>query len=287
MNPLSSFLGLVNDSIWLRAECSRESWVSHHAQLSRLRRFHFSVRLLYPKVPQPKLVGTLSRTKSPRPDAKRPSRVGPCQNSVIWCSVAVSNSLEELTFEVARVQCQPGGKEETSDENGLPLVPKSARAVFGRQHHRLRMLVDHFMCRDRRSEESLLERRYVRALAAPWNYQTTMGTFFKFVEKRALPLVEDVEINGASVAYSNDCFVHGVQHHHRSQLLAAVMDRGRHSTALGPENVRGSIDVSRSSDSSHLRAPSEQCLHQSGKALQHKSPFSIILIWKRLSSPCW
>ena len=43
---------------------------------------------------------------------------------------------------------------------------KSARVVPGRRHHLLRMLVDHLMCRDGKSEESLLERRLVRTLSA-------------------------------------------------------------------------------------------------------------------------
>ena len=77
--------------------------------------------------------------------------------------------------------------------------PKSARVVSGRRHNCLCMLIDHLMCRDGRSGELILE--------------------------RALPLVEDFEIEEALVAYSNDCFVQGVQHHHGSQLLAAVMDR--------------------------------------------------------------
>ena len=38
-------------------------------------------------------------------------------------------------------------------------------------------------------------------------------------------LVEDVEIDGAQVAYSNGCSLQGVPHHHGSQVLAAVMDR--------------------------------------------------------------
>ena len=40
----------------------------------------------------------------------------------------------------------------------------------------------------------------------------------------ALPLVEDVAIDGDLVVNSNNCFVQGVQHHHGSQLLAAMMD---------------------------------------------------------------
>ena len=50
---------------------------------------------------------------------------------------------------------QPAGKEEdseTSDENGSSPVPKSVCVVSGRQHHRLRMLVDNLMCRDGRSD---------------------------------------------------------------------------------------------------------------------------------------
>ena len=58
---------------------------------------------------------------------------------------------------------------------------------------------------DALSEESLL-------LAARRVYQAALRTFLKSVQKR-------------TVVYSNDCFVQGVQHHHGSQLLAAVMDR--------------------------------------------------------------
>ena len=78
----------------------------------------------------------------------------------------------------------------------------------------MRMLVDHFMCRDGRSED-----------AARRNYQTALGTLLIFFKDHALPLVEDVEIDGALVACSNHCFVQGVQHHHGSQLLTAVMVR--------------------------------------------------------------
>ena len=84
-------------------------------------------------------------------------------------NVAVSKSLEELPREVARVQGQPAGKEEDSeigDENGPPPVPKSARVVPGRRHH---------------------GRSF--ALAARRHYQIALGTFLKFVKKRALPLV--------------------------------------------------------------------------------------------------
>ena len=49
VSPPLSFPGLVNDSTWLRVDCSHE-WVSHHGveRLSRLRRLHLRVRLLCP-----------------------------------------------------------------------------------------------------------------------------------------------------------------------------------------------------------------------------------------------
>ena len=53
---------------------------------------------------------------------------------------------------------QPAGKEEdseTSHENGSSPVPKSVCVVSGRQHHRLRMLVDDLMCRDGRSDGTI------------------------------------------------------------------------------------------------------------------------------------
>ena len=73
----------------------------------------------------------MTQLLAPLPDATRPSRVSPCRRSVIRCptpkvlsclkNVAVSQSLEELAREFARVQGQPAGREEdseTSDENG-------------------------------------------------------------------------------------------------------------------------------------------------------------------------
>ena len=76
------------------------------------------------------------------------------------------------------MQGQPAGKEEdseTSDESGPPPVPKSAWVVSGRQHHRLRMLVD----------------------------QAALGTFHQFLKGARAPS-EDVDIDGALVAYSKD-----------------------------------------------------------------------------------
>ena len=42
--------------------------------------------------------------------------------------------------------------------------------------------------------------------AARRNCQTALESFLKCVQKRTLLLVEDVEIDGALVAYSNDWF---------------------------------------------------------------------------------
>ena len=134
-------------------------------------------------------------------------------------------------------QGQAAGKEQDSDENVPLAVPRSARVVSGRQHHRLRMLVDHLVYRGGRSEESLVERKAVRTLPARRNHQTALGTFLKFVKERALPLVEDVEIHRALVAYSDDCIDHGVQRHHGSQLLAAVMDRWPSFSRIGSRRL--------------------------------------------------
>ena len=130
---------------------------------------------------------------------------------------------------VARVQGQPDAEEEdsqTSDENVPRLVPKSAQ-LSGRRHHHQRMLVDNLICRYGMSQESLLERRAVGTLA---NDQTALGTFLKFVE--------DVDIDGALVAYSNDCIAQRVQHHHGSQLRAAVMDRWPSCSRFGSRKLR-------------------------------------------------
>ena len=106
----------------------------------------------------------IARIRASPPNAKRPSRVSPCQKSVIQCptpqvvsclkNVTVSESLKELAREVARVQGPPAGKEEgseASDGSGPLLVPTFARMVTGRLHHRLRTPTDRLMCRDKKS----------------------------------------------------------------------------------------------------------------------------------------
>ena len=81
------------------------------------------------------------------------------------------------------------------------------------------MLDEHLVCRDGRSEESLLERRGVwRTLAARRNHQTALGTLLQFVKERALILVEDVEVDGALVVCSNDCFCLTASYHRDGSL---------------------------------------------------------------------
>ena len=75
-------------------------------------------------------------------------------------------------------------------------VPMFARVVSGRRHHRLRILIDHLMCRDEELEELLFERRAVKTLAARRIHFTAVGTLLKCVKERVLHLVGDIEIGG-------------------------------------------------------------------------------------------
>ena len=94
----------------------------------------------------------------------RPLRVRPCQKSasrcptptVAFCLKTVSNSkgLEEWQR----------GEQRTSDENGPLPVPKFARVISGRRHHRLPILVSHLVCRVGKLQESLLKQRAARAI---------------------------------------------------------------------------------------------------------------------------
>ena len=136
--------------------------------------------------------------------------------------------------EVPRVQGQPAGKEEDSETNGESwplLVPKSALVVSGLRYNRLRVMVDHLLCRDGKTEESLLERRLVRTLTARRNYQTALGSLPESVQKRTPPLVEDGEIDGALVAYSNDWILQEAQHHHAASAAKATVHVGASSSS--------------------------------------------------------
>ena len=95
------------------------------------------------------------------------------------------------------------------------------------------------MYRDGKLEESLLKRRAAKALAARQSHLTALGKFLKSVMERALHLDEDVEINVARVVYPNNCLVLEVQHHHDSQLLAAVMHRWLSFSRLGSSGLSG------------------------------------------------
>ena len=78
-------------------------------------------------------------------------------------------------------------------------------------------------------EESLLERRAVRALASRRISQSAVGTFPQVCEGARAPSGR----RRRSRRYSGRVLGNS-QHHQGSQLLAAVMDRWRHSADLGP-----------------------------------------------------
>ena len=73
----------------------------------------------------------------------------------------------------------------------------------------------------------------VRALTTRRSHQLARGQLLKCVKERTLHLVKDVEVHDAQVASPNDCFVPEVQHHHGSQLLAAVMAHWLSSSHFG------------------------------------------------------
>ena len=108
-----------------------------------------------------------------------------------WCLVWRMGQCQRVSqswhVKLREFKASPLAKEEdggTSDES-LPMpVLKSAWVMSGRRHHRLRMLVDHLMCRDGRSEESLLERRAVRALAARRIIKPLLEDSSKFGKER-------------------------------------------------------------------------------------------------------
>ena len=82
-----------------------------------------------------------------------------------------------------------------------------------------------------------MEQRAVRTLVARKHHQTARGKFLMFVQQRTLPLVEDIESDGALVAYSNDRSVQGVERHNGSQLLATVVDRWLSFSSFGSSKL--------------------------------------------------
>ena len=80
-------------------------------------------------------------------------------------------------------------------------------------------------------EESLLP--HTRSATEPSNRSRAVPQ----ICKGALHLIEDVEVDGALVVYSNDSFGWGVLHHHGSQLLAAVRDRRPSFTRIGSSKL--------------------------------------------------
>ena len=144
-----------------------EDWFDRNARMNRRRDGRYLIRVQKPvthELPRRSLKkAQTTRPLPPPPDAKRPSRVlvrdlcsGASQPKLVSClrSEAVSENLEELAREVARVPGQACGKEEdseTSDDNGPTTYAEVHTVGVWTTIHRLRMLVDHLMCRDRRS----------------------------------------------------------------------------------------------------------------------------------------
>ena len=85
------------------------------------------------------------------------------------------------------------------------------------------------------------------ALAAQQSHLTALSKSRESVKQRALHLDEDVESNDARVVCPNDGFVLEVQHHHHSQLLAAVMDRWLSISRFGSNRLLKNYH--------HLRVP--------------------------------
>ena len=198
----------------------------------------------------------------------------------------MSKGLDELARKAARVQGPPAKKEEDGDESGPVQVLKAARVVSGRTHHRLRMSIDPLMCRDGKLEDLLLERKAVNTLAARRIYQTAVGAFLKCVKEPVFPLVGDVEIDDVVVAHSNDCFVQGVQHHHGSQLLAAVMDRWPSCSRSGSRKLSRFHQCLKEWRQLALARTRRAMQAPVWKELQHSSLFSNISIWWCSSSSC-
>ena len=128
--------------------------------------------------------------------------------------------------------------------------------VSGRRHHRLRLLVNHFMCRDGRSKESLMEQRTVKTLAARQNHPTALGTPLEFGKERALHLVEDVDVEGALVPCSSDCYCPGCS---ASPCFTASCGRDGSLAVSQPLWVQQTAKVPSSTEGA---AKAHTCTHQ-------------------------
>ena len=170
---------------------------------------------------------SLSKIVGPLPDAEAGVLSEKCGN--------VKESRGSWHAKLRESEASPLAKEEdseTTDENGPLLVPRSALYCTGRQHHRLRMLDDHWMCRD----------GVGRSAPGTKSCENTGSTTELSSRSWDAPQI----CNGArapSGRMTSKCSVQEVQHHHGSQLLAAVMDRWPSFSRFGRENFSGSMDV--------------------------------------------
>ena len=141
------------------------------------------------------------------------------------------------------------------------------------------MLVDHSMCRDGGSEKVAHEAKSCKYTTVKRNYQTVLGSFLKFVQKHTRPLVTDGEIDGALVAYSNDCFLQGVLHHHLSQLPAAVIGHWPSFSHFVTRKLPIFHRCLKWWQLTPARFPWGS-QHLFGKASRHNSPFSTNISWR-------
>ena len=149
---------------------------------------------------------------------------------------------------MAHVRGQPagqrGGQPKPASKNEPLPVPNSARVVFGRRHHRLRILVDHQMCRDGKKKQTRSENEEMLGTgAARRSHSTTLGKCLKSamdparstLSKTSKSTVPELRIR--TIALSCDFNIAMV-----SQLLAAGMDSWPSSSLFGSsKNCRGII----------------------------------------------
>ena len=126
----------------------------------------------------------------PPPNARRPSRVSPCQKSAVRCptpklvsclkSVTIFKNLEELARGAARVQGRPAG--------GLRNQRRKRAHCLCRPPHGWFLVNDtaacacwSIMCRVGKSEDSLLKRRAVRSFAPLLENSSTLYRSARFL----------------------------------------------------------------------------------------------------------
>ena len=167
---VSSLLAWLDRNFWMNRRCSGRQRGAVQKPVTR-------------RVPRRSMMAGF---RARLPDAKRPSRGRPCQKSAIRCPTPTAAHISLVSRSWRPGRCQRGGQ-------------RHQRRTCAEVHtvNFRKVTSPPATCREGRSEESLLERRAVRTLAARQNPQSALGKFLKFVQKGTVLLVEDVEIDGA------------------------------------------------------------------------------------------